>query len=552
MRIANVWSMLMASLLVAGGLHVNLALGQQPAAPAAAAPVNYEVLPLPPSIWDGRPSDATIKLDRQVQQIIKGELSVADNASSFDAFFTRYYFPLMTQNSPEQLAKLHRQRNELARMYLNRPGTSSAEAHDRLVNLTFTTMKDIVKRNFHPAVRYNAMLIIAELNSKEGVTSGPQAGPAEPLPAARDFMIAELLDPKQIDAVKVAALIGILRHVDHDADRPAERKFASGVRNSMIKQILPLAADKKVPAGRDVEGHAWLRAREVEILTTLAEVGYDPQITQLLVQIVGDEAEPLSLRFVAAESLGNLDLTADANVAGGEVARKLGDLLLNSTRSQLSVMDEEIAIERERLRRENGGSVERGPRFPSGFAGNPNDPAELKKEQRILLERRILKDRAMRVLLGLRGTEGKTGALSAAKDAKQKTYVTNLVDAVTQLSKVADVAPGNVAAGTVAPRLPEFAKELRPNVNELDRVAKTGGAPKAVVVPKTETPEGPEVPGAEVPGADVPGAEVPGGEEPGAAAGPAAPPARGPAAPPRAPVPPPAGPDVPDLPDAGK
>ena len=536
MRMRNMWSRMLLGALTSCSALAGAVLAQE-AEPApmpmpAAAAVEYEVMPLPPSIWDGKPTEATIKLERQVQQMLKGDLALADNAANFDAYFTRYNFPLLTQHSNEQLARLHVERSKFFRDYLRRNGTTSAEAHDRLVNLTFLTMKDVVKKKYHPAVRYNAMLMIAELNTKEAVTgSGSQAGPADPLAAARDFMIAELLDPKQIDAVKVAALIGILRHLELNADRPADRQFPAGVRNAIVKQLLPMASDKKVPAERDPAGHAWLRARLVESLTALCRAGYDPNIGQLLVQIVGDDTEPMMLRFTAAESLGSINLASDPKLTGSEVARKLAELLLQATRAQLAKMDDELAIIKE-MNKRNG----YGPGTPSSVSGpyqNPNDPAVLKQEQRMLLVRRILKDHAVRTLHGLKGTDGTLGAMSAAK-GNQKEYVTNVIDAVTALGKVADVA-----AGAPAPKLAEFAKSLRSHLNSLDTVVKTGGAPKPIVPPPTEGTETPEVPGG-------PGAEAP--EGPAAAPAPAA---KAPAPAGKAPAAPPAGElDVPDAPAA--
>ena len=66
-------------------------------------------------------------------------------------------------------------------------------------------MKQLAAGPYHPAVQVNAMLMIGELNSVEQ--------PPTPLPEALDAMIAAVQDTKLSDAVRVAALVGIERHV---------------------------------------------------------------------------------------------------------------------------------------------------------------------------------------------------------------------------------------------------------------------------------------------------------------------------------------------------
>ncbi|HTN74530.1 MAG TPA: hypothetical protein VL096_04760 [Pirellulaceae bacterium] len=487
----------------------TLALAQPAVAPPAAAPVEYQVIDLAPTIWkNGKPTEAMEKMGRlQIAQLLKGDLAFAANESLFDSYYTRYKFAVMTQTNEDQLAKLQQERRAFMEQHLKK--AVSPEAHDHLVDLTFRSMKKICTENFHPAVRYNAMLIIGDLNVKEGITGGANAGPADPLPAARDFMLAELVNPQQIDAVKLAAIIGLTRHAEINALRPADRQYTNAVRAAMIKQLLPLAADKKVPATRSDEGHAWMRGRLYELLTALSLAGYDNNVAQLLTQTVGDESEPFSLRFVAADLLGRMNLAASTTLTGADVARKVADLLTQSSRAQLALLEEEIAIEKAKARLSGGGALPGRPPVRMELNQNPTDPVEIKREKRLLLVRRILKNRAQRATTGLNGADGKLGAASVMK-ASQKDYVTKVTASVAALGKVAE---------TTNPTIYDLAKEMKAKILALEQVAKTGGAPPAVA------PAVPAVPAVEGPGAEGPGAEGPGTE-----AAKAAPPAEGPAA----------------------
>ena len=65
----------------------------------------------------------------------------------------------------------------------------------------------MAKQNYHPAARYNAMLIVGELNDKEAVKGGSSPTAPEPSAQALIAMLKELDSPTQIDPVRVACLI---------------------------------------------------------------------------------------------------------------------------------------------------------------------------------------------------------------------------------------------------------------------------------------------------------------------------------------------------------
>lgn len=519
-----------AAVALVGGIVANSVNAQEVATPTPAnAAKDYEFIAIPEAILlKGNPTQATRDLERQVKDILRGDKPVAGNEAAFDNFFVRYVFPRMTLLSEEELASLPSKRDRLFRDYIRPPITIEPKAHERLVDLTFRTMKEYVNKNYHPAVRYNAMLIIGELNSREASTSTVSPSPPEPLaPSARDFMLAEAINPKQLDSVRLAALLGLLRHMELNAQRPANLQIAKVTRDGITKQLLPMAVDKTVPSSRSPEGHAWMRGRALEVLAAAAQAGPDEAITQAIAGIIADPQEPISLRMIAATNLSRLNLSSSTTVNGTQLARNMADLLIAASREQLASMDAEIAKEKERLRRQGYF----GPGQGTLPYVNPNDPTEMRKAERMDLAQRILKYNAHLVTLGLRGADGNTGVVSATKEGPARNYVNNLQKSIADLVKVSDLQESNGRPSGIE----VIAKELRAGIGRLEQIARTAGGP--AVPPPVTTPTGPAVPGTP----DLPGGpDVPGGPDlPG-----------GPAVPdlPTPPVAAPAPPDVPDVP----
>jgi hypothetical protein len=501
--------------LLVGASGWSMAQEVEPAVPPkAVAPApeepEYEVMPLPEAIYaNGKMTDATRNIETLVRKIQEGNQLIAQNEAGFDNFYSRFLFPLWTQPDPKNLADLPKERTKFLRNHVI--GVKRAEVHDRIVPLTYRSMKEIVTKNYHPAVRYHAMMIIGELNTKEAVLSGPGSMPL-PLSEALDFMMTELRNPKQIDAVRVAALLGILRHCDMNAY--SAQQYPPAVRQGIVKQILPIAMEKKAPVDRSDDGHAWVRARAMEILGALGQSGFDASIVASLTSTISDNSEPIDVRLAAATSLGRLNLSAGVEVRGDEIARKIGELAVQAGREQLAVLDAEIAAEKERLKLEQGGGITGGgrfgpsiptigPRMEGAYAPGSLIPVKvIKMEQRMTLMQRLLKDRMIKTRTGLDGGDGATGAMSATRKPDQKQYVTHVRDAVITLGKASDVKD-KVDGGVI--KIVELAKEMRTRIADLERVTKTGGAPAVVVPPAppvgAESPD--DVP-AEGPGDLVP------------------------------------------------
>jgi len=125
-------------------------------------------------------------LQRQIANVINGTAPLADNQKKFDGFFLQYYFPQLTWldniENPANYNALYNKRYVFFRDYMRK--TTLNDVRQYLLKITLAKMKEIVTGNYHPAARVNAMLIVAELNTKETVQSGGSPAPPDPFALA--------------------------------------------------------------------------------------------------------------------------------------------------------------------------------------------------------------------------------------------------------------------------------------------------------------------------------------------------------------------------------
>ncbi len=240
-------------------------------------------------------------------------------AAGQQALFDKYYrsYALARWSLPENRAALPVFRKDL-RNNLRSCGTGGrpAAVHDHLSALALKYLSGLARGNFHPAVRVNAVLMIGELNVVEA--SRPSDLPTV-LPEALPVLLRTVADPQQLDAVKVAALVGIAHHARLGGITSAEDRAA------VTRAMLALAGAKGA-AGRSAAGHAWMRAQAVEVLGKLKSVGAAGEVPGALAGIVAEKGLPFSTRCAAAEALGQLNYRASSGLNASQLAAALGQL----------------------------------------------------------------------------------------------------------------------------------------------------------------------------------------------------------------------------------
>ena len=150
-----------------------------------------------------------------VRQILNGQVPLGDPATRqrFRAYFQSYLFPVMT--TEEGLKTLGKDRQDLLRNLMT---AKSPDAHREVVELTFASLKTIVPdRAYRPASRYNAMLIISSLNDVEPTAIGAAPTLPDPMRTALPFILQQFQKADNPDVVKLAAILGLGRHLEWDS-----------------------------------------------------------------------------------------------------------------------------------------------------------------------------------------------------------------------------------------------------------------------------------------------------------------------------------------------
>jgi hypothetical protein len=294
------------------------------AAPAPpAAPVSYKE--------DMTAEDLKVVADKvkrektrsNVQKWLGAQAFGAGEEAQFDAYYRQFALPRWTVAENYGLLIDYRKelRNDLLRGRTGPP-------YDRLLDLTFNYMSRISGPAYYPAVRYNAMIVLGDLNAQE--FSPGARGTVEPYPPAQK-MLLQAVTNSDSDAVRVAALVGLMRHANLGIADPQVRD------GQFIPALLALAqSGPPKDKSRSAEGHAWLRAMAIDVLAALRAPGPDGSVVTAMVAMVSDKDTPLITRLAAARALGSLDLKGFKTLAPSQLAAPLGHLAVELCTAELA------------------------------------------------------------------------------------------------------------------------------------------------------------------------------------------------------------------------
>jgi hypothetical protein len=550
--------------LLAVACSIQWAAGQAGTNPYYVA--NYD-----PAYLKQDPATGEFKLDEKAvkaastakKAVVQGLVPYAENADKVKKYYKDYLYKSMTR--PENLHSLPEKRKEIVG---DLQDAKAKEMHDALLNDVFDMMKKFVtsSANLHPALRFNAMLIIGDLNAEEKQIT---LRFPNPLPAALDFMLVEYQKPTQQDGVKLAALLGILRHTQLDWARQDANKIPAATRQQITQLMLTLINTAEPPAGRKLDGHVWMQRRGVEILAALGLVGSNDAVTEAITGLLRNQKADLALRLSAAESLGKIKPPAKAkSLDPTKESLQLAALLVEACRKELDRMDAWQKKKMTAMGDMGSMGMGMGSGMGSGMMGMPSG----------MMGGADAGD----IGIGIPGSDGASssmGMMAGPKDPLVELYRRQLkyeVDCVKRgiggISRLVPVTKDKkppfddlnkeinkvwLATDPVQSTIPGLQKSLKDSLKELEKqTASLLPKPKPEVVkePESDVPAdvpnaaaavgavgtGPggatTVPGAATPAAKSPVTKAPGAAAPGAALVPAAGPGKGAPAAPAAPA----------------
>jgi len=252
------------------------------------------------------------------QQCCRNPSSYGANQEAFRDFFTKYYFPAMTRTSPQELASLGKMGDDLFGQFLWR--TKSEPLQADLTSLTFDAMLRIIKKNnprYHPAVRYNAILILGTLDEQYAIETGADRRPPKPLPKATKFLTQVAGASGRVHpSLVVGALIGLERHAKYHAS--LEPAAVADMTTTALKLIL----QKEPPPDVDDPVFQWMKRLAASILVGPGSAS--PQVHDGLFQLIGNQELTLDSRCQIVAQLARLDYSnakVDGETAGGQLVQ---------------------------------------------------------------------------------------------------------------------------------------------------------------------------------------------------------------------------------------
>jgi len=233
----------------------------------------------------------------RVQEILRSGKVPAAEEAAFEEYFMYVIAEFTFESNRARLTEL---RDQLKRYYLQEVGkdASGAELHARLTQLMLTQFLALARDEEYAApVRYNAILVVGDLNLREG--SPPQREDYVPLPQALQPLMEIATQGQHPYYLRVGALVGIERHLR------SRDGIAAEARRDLVQNLTTMLQD----ASGGSAGSIWLRRRAARCLSLLAmkhPEAMGPSVGAMLGDVVSDDKADLALRCDAAYALGVL------------------------------------------------------------------------------------------------------------------------------------------------------------------------------------------------------------------------------------------------------
>jgi hypothetical protein len=198
-------------------------------------------------------------------------------------------------------------------------------AHRYVNNLVYAQSKNIVAdRRYSPAARYNAMLLVADLNQSDAT------GNIKPYPPSLDLMKLALgVPPDSAYAfLKPAALVGIRRFAQEKGIPPQDVP-------KLTAQLLTMVNETNPPPGRSASAHNFIRRGAAGVLAALGNLGPDNAVLKAFESIVLDPNTRLTMRCEVMQCMGDLKYSPQAQDQLQHVANLIGHQTIEVCRQEL-------------------------------------------------------------------------------------------------------------------------------------------------------------------------------------------------------------------------
>ncbi|MCA9149624.1 MAG: hypothetical protein KDA92_10010 [Planctomycetales bacterium] len=275
------------------------------------------------------------KSEREVNDVRKTALSALKGGSSFaqaEAPMRKYYEDFVATEmsqlgSKANGAQFPEWRREIQKDIFDAARYSGgAQKQDGLRKLVYEVFtKLFAAKDRTPACRYNALLILGDLNDREQARRGSTIEPPVPSSRVRDLLLKTYKDSSEPEIIHIGAMIGLVRH--------NKMLAAAGSPDASLVSLFRQALAKSEPAaGETAEGVEWMRLLAID---ALGDAGMTEDAASLTA-IVADENEAIMLRSAAMSALSRLSYQANADIDEGAVIKAAGLLTTKLLETQVA------------------------------------------------------------------------------------------------------------------------------------------------------------------------------------------------------------------------
>ncbi|HTQ38775.1 MAG TPA: hypothetical protein VMJ32_07090 [Pirellulales bacterium] len=306
---------------------------------------DYDELPLfqvnnkPIQAW----SQLNSALDDKTKSVAGMLGGDAMDTTAFDQYFNDIVFPLFTEWKDVKIGS--RIVSPLAEGIggRNPPGmralfkhdfaakATNTAAHERLNDLTLKKMDEIASGNFHPVVRANAVMMIADLNDTD--TNGPASNPSpwkQALPILWKYATAK----DSTDAVRIPAWRGLVRQAQAPGGIDADHRPA------VIGAAVDALQKRNDLGGGTQDAKDWICRRAIDVLVALygatpSGAAPNPDVTAALFDTINDSSTSVTVRAAAAAATAKVKLNLPQNFDPNALAKSLGKLAVDDYKNEL-------------------------------------------------------------------------------------------------------------------------------------------------------------------------------------------------------------------------
>lgn len=295
------YSAVRATVLVMVGLFAVSAIAQ-----------NYKTIPT-------LPRDESNRIRSVALTALRNPAGLGASEKEVDTYLKREYFAQMTQHSDTDLARLGSRREDIFKKLIPQAGNAATQQY--LIDLTFNVARVMARDNYHPAVRYNAVLMLGDLDQQLATGTNP------PVPYAKATAeLLELIEQDEInkipvpESVKLGALVGLERHTRYGIDPALNDRLTTAMLKVMASPT-PQDVDKNV--------HDWVRSSGAAVLINQSKNGPSKDVQAALTALIADEKMELDDRCTVAGLLKTITYPAEADIDGAAAVSAIGQLTLD-------------------------------------------------------------------------------------------------------------------------------------------------------------------------------------------------------------------------------